>query len=85
MYLIQKLLLLAYLPLVALSLRYHFYKGKSKNKYVCPAWHSCCPCIAIFAIKKAKTAKNVLDKKVSTAGTPATALVLQFLQVEKRK
>ncbi|WP_375449063.1 hypothetical protein [uncultured Nostoc sp.] len=79
---------LTYLQL--LPQRYDFYKRKSKNRYVQPAKHtcSCCPRIAIFAIKKAKMAKDVSDKKALTAGTPAAgtaAPVLRFLQAEKRK
>lgn len=38
---------------------------------------------SVFAMKKAKTAKNVLDKKVLAAGI--TVLALQFLQAEKQK
>ena len=36
-----------------------------------------------FAIKKAKMAKNVFDKKAAAAGIAAPAL--QFLQAEKQK
>lgn len=27
-------------------------------------WYSCCPCVRIFAIKKAEMVKNILNKKV---------------------
>lgn len=41
------------------------------------------PRIAIFTIKKVKTAKIVLDKKAPTTGTATPAL--QFLQAKKQK
>ncbi len=48
-------------------------------------WHTC-PRVAIFAIKKAKTAKDVLDKKAPAAGTPVAAtLALWFLRAEKQR
>ena len=61
--------------LAQLPSRYNFYKRKSENRYVRPARQSCCPYIAIIAIKKAKIAKDVLDKKFP-AGTAAPALLL---------
>ena len=84
--------LLAHLQL--LPLRYDFRDQKIENRYLRPAWHTCCPRITIFtigkaktgtcdqpdtpaaaapafAIEKAKTAKDVLDKKAPAAGTAA--------------
>lgn len=41
-------------------------------------WYSCCLSIIIFAIEKAKTAKNIINKKDATIASIA-APVLQFL------
>ena len=57
-----------------------------KRKYVyITGLTSYYPRITIFAIKKVKMAKNILDKKAFAAGTPATAPALWFLQAKKRK
>ena len=65
-----------------------FLQSESKKRYLQPGWHSCCLHVAIFAIKKAKTAKDVLDKKATVAGIPSAGTstpTLQFLRAEKQK
>lgn len=46
---------------------YNFYEQKRKNRYVQPVYHtfSYYLYVTIFAIKKTKTVKNVLDKKAA--------------------
>ena len=41
--------------------------------------------VFLFVIKKAKTAKDVFNKKVFTTGIPAAAPALQFLKAKKQK
>ena len=79
---------LTYLLLVCLQLlppRYDFHKWKSKNTQICTCDQPDPPTAVApaCAIEKAKTTKDVLDKKAFIAGTAAPAL--QFLQTEKQK
>ena len=57
-----------------------------KQKHICTiGLTNYCPYITIFVIKKAKTAKNILDKKAIIISISAAAIALLFLLAKKQK
>ena len=61
---------------------------KRKNKELLPLHHNLLVCsyITTFATKKAKTAKDILNKKVPATCIPIAAPpILRFLRAKKRK
>lgn len=69
--------------IVAFTLQ--FLQAENQKQITCHSW---CIYVKIFGIKKAKTTKNILDKKALIAGTLVASTVapaLSFLILEKQK